>query len=200
LRSENVLGPVSFIPLNEGYLPMSLQKIIVFVSAFSITAVLAYLSVFPSYVLQVSVEPRSSKGLEMRRDRTVVISNGKEPIFLDIGGDVSNPNISKVSLSVRDPNNVQFEKRGEFKVSKGSFLGTVQLGSREDPVADDEDYPYVIDSADDNSRLSEGSMQVRVKAVISYLNRGSMVLMAVIGGIGLLASALQIYQFFAKSE
>jgi hypothetical protein len=179
---------------------MSLQKIIVFVSVFSITAVLAYLSVFPSYVLQVSVEPRSSKGLEMRRDRTVVISNGKEPIFLDIGGDVSNPNISKVSLSVRDPNNVQFEKRGEFKVSKGSFLGTVQLGSREDPVADDEDYPYVIDSADDNSRLSEGSMQVRVKAIISYLNRGSMVLMAVIGGIGLLASALQIYQFFAKSE
>jgi hypothetical protein len=176
---------------------MSFRKAILFACLCSITAVLAYLSFCPSYVLQVSVEPRSSKGLEIRRDKTVIISDGKEPIFLDIAGDISNPNISKVSLSIRDPNNVQFQKRGEFKVSQGSFWGTVQLGSKEDPIVGDKDYPYMIDSADDNSRLSEGSVQIRETAVISYLNRGWMIVMAIMGA---LASALEIYNFFAKNE
>jgi hypothetical protein len=173
------------------------RKVILSVCVCFITGVLVYLSLRPSYVLQVSVEPRSSRGLEIRRDKTVIISDGKEPIFLDITGDVSNPNISRVSLSMRDPNNVQFEKRGEFRVSQGSFWATVQLGSREAPIVGDRDYPYLIDSADDNSRLSEGSVQIRQTAVISYLNRGLTIVMTV---MGVLASLLEIVNFFEKKK
>lgn len=173
------------------------RKIILLLSVLSLAVVLTCLSFFPSYVLQISVEPRSPKGLEMRRDKVIVISNGKEPVFFDIAGDVYNPNISKVLLSVRPPNKAEFEKRGDFRVSKGSFLGTVQLGSAESPITSDENYPYTIDSGDDNSRLSEGNIQVQVKAVISYTSRGWMLIIA---GIGLLASALQIFQFFTQRE
>lgn len=171
-------------------------KIILLLSMLFIAVALTYLSLAPSYVLQISVEePRPSKRLEIRRDKIIVISNGKEPNFFDIAGDVYNPNISKVSLSMRQPKEVEFKKQGDFKVSNGSFLGTVQLGSAERPIISDENYPFIIDSGDDNSRLSEGNIQVQVKAVISYTSQGWMYIIA---GIGLLASWLQVYQFFTQ--
>src|SRR5258707_3695424 len=110
------------------------RKIVLLLSVLSLALVLTFLSFFPSYVLQISVEPRSPKGIEMRRDKVIVISDGKEPVFFEIAGDVSNPNISKVSLNVRHPKERDFENRGDFRVSKGSFLGTVQLGSAASPI------------------------------------------------------------------
>lgn len=172
-------------------------KIIIVLLMFVVTSVSAYLYFFPSYsyVLQISVEPRSGiSGIEMRRDKVVVISKGKEPIFFDIAGEVK-PSISKVSLWMHPPNQPD-QKRGDFDVSKGSFLGTVQLGSAESPITSDENYSYKIDDFyNKNDWLSEGNIQVQVKAVISGTNP---LIMIIIGAIGLLASVLQILQFFAQ--
>lgn len=152
---------------------------------------LLYLSQVPSYVLQIWVDPRS--GIEMRRDKVVAISNGKEPIFYDIGGDVS-PSMSRVSLRLRRQNEPDFEKPLDINVSRGSFLGTVKLGSAESPITSDENYTYEIDDATGKSRLSDGTIHVQVKAISGT----SPLVMITVGGIGLLASSLQILQFFTQ--
>ena len=171
-------------------------KTLLLLSTLFIAVMLTYFSIVPTYVLQISVEPRSSQEIEMRRDKVVVINSGKEPIFLDIAGDVSKPTLSEVSLSVRDPKHAEFKKQGAFKVSRGSFLGTVQLGSAETRITSDENYTYIIESGDDKSRLSEGNIQVQVKAVISGTSQWWM---TIIAGMGLLASVLQIISFL-RSE
>jgi hypothetical protein len=174
------------------------RRIILFLSMSIVTAVPTYLYLFPrySYVLQIWVERRS--GIEMRRDKEVFISNGKGPIFYDIASADVNPSIQKVSLRVRSPIESDFEKPRDLSVSRGSFLGTVPLGSAENPITSDEDYTYEIHDAADpggNSRLSEGSIHVKVKAVISDTSPSIMIM---IGALGLLASLLQILEFFKQ--
>jgi hypothetical protein len=173
-----------------------LLKIPLLLSLFFVSVMVAYYSIFPTYVLQISIDPHSSQDIQLRRDKVVVINSGKEPLFFDIAGEVFRPTLLEVSLSMRDPKHPEFKKQGDFKVSRGSFLGTVQLGSAETPIISDQDYPYIIESGDDKSRLSEGSIQVQVKAVISGTSQWWM---RIIAGIGLLASVLQIISFI-RSE
>jgi len=172
-----------------------LWKILLLLSTLFVAGMVSYFSLVPTYVLQISVEPRSSHEIEMRRDKIVVINNGKEPIFFDVAGDVSKPTLSEVSLSVRDPKHPEFKKIGDFKVSRGSFLGTVQLGSEETPVTSDQNYTYTIESVDDKSRLSEGNIQVQVKAVISGTSQWWMIIIA---AMSLLASPLQVISFLGS--
>lgn len=167
-------------------------KIFFVLSMLFMTTALFYSSHFATYVVQISVEPRSSPGIEMRRDKVIVFSNGEEAIFFDIAGDLYDSVISKVSLSLRDPKRGEFEKQENLNVSGGHFLRTVQFGSADNPITSDQNYPYIIDSGDDNSRLSEGNIQLQVKGIISGI---SQLWMNIIAGIGLLASVLQVIMF-----
>lgn len=166
-------------------------KVFLVLPAFFIALGLLYLSQVPSYLLQIWVDPRP--GIEMRRDKMVAISNGKEPIFYDIGGDVT-PSISRVSLRIRRQDEPDFEKPLDINVSRGSFLGTVKLGSAEKPITSDENYTYEIEDANGKSRLSDGAIHIQVKAISGT----SPWVMITLGGIGLLASFLQILQFFTQ--
>jgi hypothetical protein len=167
-------------------------KITIFVLALVVTGVLFYLSLAPTYVLQISVEPDFVKGVDPDRDKAIVIYGGREPIYFDLTGSVSNPNTSDVVLKIHGPRDETFTELKPFPVSNGRFIGVVKLGSAESPIVSDVNYTYDLYSANDGSRLSVGHIQSQVKAVILGTIPWWMV---IIGAIGLLASFLQVFQF-----
>ena len=167
-------------------------KVTVLVLALIITGFLLYFSLSPIYVLQLSVEPSYMKGVELRRDKVIFIYNSREPIFFDVAGSVDNPNLSDISLRIRGPKDSDFRELRPFKVLNGTFIEPVPLGSVESPIINEVNYTYDLYSKQDNSRLSEGHIQLRVMADILGTVPWWMV---IIGGIGLLASFLQVAQF-----
>lgn len=166
-------------------------RFLLIIPALLMAAGCIYLSIVPNHVLEISVVPRSGS-IRMRDDKVVVISEDNGPIFFEISGDV-NPSIPKVTLKVRAPSKPDFEECGDFVVSQSKFLGTVKCVGSEIPITGSQNYPYQIESTSDKTRLSEGNIQVRGMAVISA---SSQFFLVIIGSFGLLASVLQIIQFF----
>jgi hypothetical protein len=174
-------------------MPLTL-KITIFVLALIVTGVMFYLSLSPTYVLQISVvpDPNFVQRAELSRDKTIVIYGGKEPIYFDVTGSVTNPNTPEVVLKLHGPKDADFtEVKPSFPVSNGTFIGVVKLGSAESPIVSDVNYTYDL-SAKNGSRLSVGHIQSQVKAVILGTIPWWMV---IIGAMGLLASFLQVVQF-----
>ncbi|MCA1614568.1 MAG: hypothetical protein LC800_10650 [Acidobacteria bacterium] len=148
-------------------------------------------------MLQIGIDPRDETGVMMRRDKVIVINNGKGPIFFDVAGNLANTSVSEVSLRLRGPKDPGFRAPIKFPVSNGVFIGVVQLSSAESRDLSDTDYTYELYSGNNNSHLSDGYIRLQVKAVVSGASPWSMV---VIGGVGLIASLLQFFQFFIQRD
>jgi len=168
-------------------------KISLFVLSLFMMGMFFYLAVSPTYVLQISVQPRfSSRTITMSTDKEIGAYEGSAPIFYDIAGSLTDPNIRKVVLRVYPPDQAEEIYKNEADVSNGIFFRRVPLGSAKTLATGDTSYTYILDSAADQSHLSEGSIQVQVKA---FVYGTSQVFLIIISALGLLASLLQIVQF-----
>jgi hypothetical protein len=105
-------------------------------------------------------------------------------VFFDLHAYVELPSISTVILELRPAPEGKWYPQPPYTVSEGFILGTAQLGSPQWPLKRDEHYSFRL-RADTGPVLSEGQIIATVKRIAGLDHW-------VAGGIGLLASVLQI--------
>lgn len=171
-------------------------KTLLFLPVFLVTCILLYLSFNPVRLVHIHIQPDRQHGVRLFTTDILVHLDSQSVAFFDVRAYAEDPSISKVSLYIR-PSSVSTWYPHNFDVSDRFIIGTAQLGSSDWPLNKDEHYTFRLETkgkgSGDGRVLSDGKILASV-----YHIAGAEPWF--IGGIGLLASGLQIISFFWVSN
>lgn len=167
----------------------SIFRIFSLLLLFVVTFLIAYVALVPTYVLQVSVDPRYSTSSEVKVSKESMISlyDGGDPVIVNMRGEVINPVIPKLALTVQPPGSIEVQTY-TVEVSGPFFSKAIQLISRSGSITHGALYNYKLRAMNNNLDVSEGSISIEIKAVLSGTSPWFMFVTAF---LGLLASIMQ---------
>jgi hypothetical protein len=159
------------------------RGILILASALFITIPLVYLAFSPINLIHVQVRPVQNYGTRILSTDILMRSATTTVVYFDFKALVDSSSISKIRLSIRPSAESEWYEQ-EYVVAQGLAMGVAQLGSEKFPVKQREQYTFRLTSTD-GSMLSDGQIQAEVDHIAGSENW-------IIGGIGILASVLQI--------
>jgi hypothetical protein len=179
----------------------SVFKVFLLLFTLAITGMVTYWAVMPTYVLQIYVDPRNSSDdhIKMDEDKLIRFYEKGQPLIIDVRGSITGIVASQLLLSIRQPDSVTTTSY-TIPVSANFFSKAIQLVSMDGSISHEEIYHYELKVVSNESVLSEGDIQVQVKAVISGTNPWFMVITC---ALGFMASVMQIIDLsivFAKRK
>lgn len=160
------------------------SSILILATTLLVTVPLLYFAFSPINLIHIQIRPLQNYGTRILSSDTFIRSDRAIIVFFDFRAYVENPSISEVRLDIRPSAEPVWYQQENYYVSNGFVMGTAQLGSREWPVKQTEQYTFRLVAAD-GSLLSEG----QINAVVDQIAGSESWL---IGGIGAFASLLQI--------
>ena len=156
-----------------------------------VTLPLLYVGFRPIRLVHIQIRPAHTSGIRILSTDIVIRSDRAIAVFFDFKALVDNPTTSKVTLHIRPWAFSDWYAQQDYSVAKGFVMGTAQLGSRQWPVKKTERYAYRL-QGDDGTTLSEG----QIDAVVDRIARADSF---VVGGLGLLAAAIEVLSTLWRS-
>lgn len=179
----------------------SVFRIVSLLLLFVVTFLITYVALVPTYVLQVNVDPRYSISSEVKVSKESVISlyDSGDPVIVYIRGDVINPVISRLALTVQPPGSMEVHTY-TIDVSGPFFSKAVQLISRSGSITHGASYNYKLRAMNNNLDVSEGTISIEIKAVLSGTSPWFMFVTAFLGLVAAIMQTIDLSLQYIRNK
>ncbi len=153
--------------------------------AIFVTIPLAYFGLRPIYLTEISVQERSSHNTRLVSNVSFTRTDDNGVVYFDFQAFTNEPNAKLLYFEIRPAVEPKFYRQGAgYKVVEGMVSGVAQLGSKQWPLHQDEQYYFrLVDSKE--RILIEGRIMAKVYPVAGISQMAILL-------IGFFASILQI--------
>lgn len=165
------------------------NKLALLATLAAVSAPLLVVGLRPAYLATVSIQPRSEAQLQVLSKESLTRVDGAGVAFFDFLASTDLPTGGMLQLLIRPVADPEFHpQRNSYPIDGGMVEGVAELGSRDYPLRQDEDYAFRVVDSDGKSVLA-GHIFASVHPI---LDASQWLIVA----IGILASVIQIVVAF----